>query len=94
MFAQCVLVVKICEKVEMEVNLKRDGKRGEGRIPVRSRSPEVWKGGALNTAQHHFYCTSFSVEVISSLLTLYNLSHSQMSLFRHTNDMLHWEHQN
>ena len=30
MFDQCVLVVKICEKVEMEVNLERDRKRGRG----------------------------------------------------------------
>ena len=47
--------VRICEKVEMEVNLKRDGKRG------RSGTPEVWKGGALNTAQHHPFLLHISL---------------------------------
>ena len=47
----------------MEVSLsKREILDERERIPVRSRTPEVWKGGALLTLLNipiaHLYCTS------------------------------------
>lgn len=75
----------------------------EGRIPVRSSTPEVWKGGALNTA-----CTASSIS-IANPFSLHSIIHFHYILIAHlsgsplqtlisfslpmSNNMAHWEHQ-
>ena len=62
----CIKSENVWERRNWSDPRGRYGKRGEERIPVRSRTPEVWKGGALFALHSilQFCCTSICYTII------------------------------